>query len=281
MEIFPALVCPAKWEKLMVCTDGSAEGQNAVAASLELARACRSQVQVVQVMVPEAQAFVPNLRAVLMEEVQKNLAAIKASAAELQVPIEPIVPESQAPHTAILLEVEKSPPNLVIMGRRGKTPLSRLLMGNVTAQVIGRCPVNVLVVPLGAAVGCQRLLVASDGSPYSEAAWKLALAMAKQAGSRLLGVAVAPKKERVAEAKIILEKMLHAAKEAGLPLKMVKAVSPRGIAPETGIVQEAIKYEVDLIIMGGYGRTGLKKLFMGSTTERVIGHAPCPILVVK
>jgi nucleotide-binding universal stress UspA family protein len=38
---------------------------------------------------------------------------------------------------------------------------------------------------------------------------------------------------------------------------------------------------VDLIIMGSHGRTGLKKLLMGSVTERVIGGSPCPILVVK
>jgi hypothetical protein len=64
MEIFPALVCPTRWDKLLACTDGSAEGQNAVAVTLELAQACGSQVQVVQVLevAPEYQAA---------EEVQK------------------------------------------------------------------------------------------------------------------------------------------------------------------------------------------------------------------
>jgi nucleotide-binding universal stress UspA family protein len=33
--------------------------------------------------------------------------------------------------------------------------------------------------------------------------------------------------------------------------------------------------------MGSHGRTGLKKLLMGSATERVIGQSPCPVLVVK
>ena len=44
MEIFPVLVCPAKWDNLLVCTDGSAEGQNAVSVTLEVARACGSRV---------------------------------------------------------------------------------------------------------------------------------------------------------------------------------------------------------------------------------------------
>ena len=274
MGIFPALACPARWDKLMVCTDGSASGQNAVAVTLELAQACRSQVQVVQVLegVPEYQEAV---------EAQKNMEAIGDAAARLEVPIQPVMPQGQVPHAAIVSAAEKSRPDLVIIGRRGKTRLDRLLMGSVTAQVIGHSPGNVLVVPRGAAVGFQRLLVASDGSLASEAAWKLALAMAKQAKSQLMGVAVAPKKGDIIEAKAIIQKMLTAAKESGLSLKGVRGVSPQGVAADIGIVQEAVKNEVDLIIMGSYGRTGLQKFLMGSTTEKVIGNAPCPILVVK
>jgi len=33
--------------------------------------------------------------------------------------------------------------------------------------------------------------------------------------------------------------------------------------------------------MGSHGRTGLKRLLMGSVTEKVIGHSPCPVLVVR
>ncbi len=282
MEIVPALVCPARWDKLMVCTDGSAEGQNAVAVTLELARACHSQVYVVQVLVlvPEVQAVAANIKAFLAEEIQKNLQVIKVAAAKLEVPLQPVVPESQTPHTAIVAAAGQVCPDLVIMGRCGKSALSRLLMGNVTAQVIGHCPANVLVVPRGAAVGFQRLLIASDGSPYSEAAWNLGLAMAKQAGSQLIGVAVAPGKGEVSEAKAIIQEMLAAATRAGMPLKAIKTAVPQRVAPDVGIVQQAIANEVDLIIMGSYGR-GLKKLLMGSTTERVIGNAPCPVLVVK
>jgi len=281
MEIFPAMVCPARWDQLMVCTDGSDEGQNAVAVTLELARACHSQVQVVQVLVPEFQAVAPNLGALLLAEVQQNLEAIKVTAAALQVPLRSLLPESPTPSAAIVAAAEKLRPDLVIVGRRGKTALARLLMGNVTARVIGHSPVNVLVVPLGAMVGFQRLLVALDGSRYSEAAWKLGLAMAKQAGSQLLGVAVATRERDLKEAKAIIQKMLAAARQAGIPVKKIKGLTPLGVSPDTGIVQAAIKNEVDLIIMGSYGRTGLKKLLMGSTTEKVIGHTPCPVLVVK
>jgi nucleotide-binding universal stress UspA family protein len=280
LEIFPALVCPAQWDKLMVCTDGSDEGQNAVAITLELAQACGSQVFAVQVLevVPEFQAVAPNLRATLAKEVQKNMAEIEAAAAKLGVALKPVVTESHLAHAAIVTVAEEIRPDLIIMGRCGKTALARILMGNVTARVIGHTRQNVLVVPRGGMVGFQRILVASDGSPYSAAAWDLALAMAKQAASRLIGVAVAPEEGDIPEAKAIIHRMLTAANRARLPLK---GVCPQGVAPDEGIVQQAIKNEVDLIIMGSHGRTGLKKLLMGSVTERVIGQSPCPILVVK
>jgi nucleotide-binding universal stress UspA family protein len=279
-NIFPALVCPAPWGKLMVCTDGSDEGQNAVAVALELARACDSQVIAVQVLhvVPEFQAVAPDLPATLGKGVQENMAAIKAAADKLGVALKTVAPEGQTPHAAIVATAEKIRPDLIIMGRCGKTALARILMGNVTARVIGRSPINVLVVPRGGMVGFQRILVASDGSLYSQAAWELALAMAKQAKSRLIGVAVAPEEGDIIEAQAIMGRMLTAASLAGVPMK---GVNPQGVAPDAGIVQQAIKNEVDLIVVGSYGRTGLKKLLMGSVTERVIGGSPCPILVVK
>jgi universal stress protein A len=47
------------------------------------------------------------------------------------------------------------------------------------------------------------------------------------------------------------------------------------------IVEIAAQEKANLIVMGSHGRTGLSRLLMGSVTERVIGHAPCPVLVVK
>ena len=42
---------------------------------------------------------------------------------------------------------------------------------------------------------------------------------------------------------------------------------------------EAKAKEIDLIVMGTHGKSGLKSVLMGSVTERVIGHAPCAVLV--
>jgi nucleotide-binding universal stress UspA family protein len=48
-----------------------------------------------------------------------------------------------------------------------------------------------------------------------------------------------------------------------------------------GILDSAGSLGTDLIVMGSHGRHGLDKLLLGSTTQRVLGHAKVPVLVVQ
>ncbi len=51
--------------------------------------------------------------------------------------------------------------------------------------------------------------------------------------------------------------------------------------PWSAICKYARQAEIDLIIVSTHGRTGLRHVLIGSTAERVVQHAPCPVLVVK
>jgi nucleotide-binding universal stress UspA family protein len=51
--------------------------------------------------------------------------------------------------------------------------------------------------------------------------------------------------------------------------------------PDEAIVKAAESGGAGLIVVGSHGRTGLTKILLGSVAERVIGHAVCPVLVVK
>jgi universal stress protein A len=51
--------------------------------------------------------------------------------------------------------------------------------------------------------------------------------------------------------------------------------------PFDEIVLMAHHFNVDLIIIGSHGRGAISRLLVGSTAERVVEHAPCPVLVVK
>lgn len=52
-------------------------------------------------------------------------------------------------------------------------------------------------------------------------------------------------------------------------------------SPHWEIVRAADERNINLIIVGTHGRTGLSHLFIGSTAERVVRHAPCPVMVVR
>ena len=275
-----SLNCPGPWERLLVCTDGSEGGQHAVTQALALGRACAGKVYVLQVVkiIPELEAVAPDLRVCLEEEIERQKAAAAAAAARQGVEMEYRLLHSISPFADIVAEAEKLKPQLIIIGRYGRTSLARLFMGSIAARVIGLSPVNVLVIPREDSLAFQRLLIASDGSSYSDAALMEATAMAARAGSELLGVAVAREEGEISETREILQRMLTAANREGVSFQ---GISPQGLAADEGIIQVALENRVDLIIMGSHGRTGFKRLFMGSVTERVIGHTPCPVLVVK
>jgi nucleotide-binding universal stress UspA family protein len=275
-----APICPDKPKKLLVCTDGSENSQAALAEALNLARACGGQVYLLQVVViiPEFEAAAPDLMAKVSAEVQTELEATRAEAEKSGVALETRLTRGVSVFSAILQEAEQIQPDLIVMGRYGSTGLSRLLLGSVTARVIGHSPFKVLVIPKGAMVGFDRILVANDGSPYGQAAFQEALDLARRRGSKMFAVSVATEEGEIPRAKEIVHQMLAAANQAGLPLK---GSVPQGQPADDGIIQVAIKNEVDLIIVGSHGRTGLRRLLMGSVTERVIGQSPCPVLVVK
>jgi nucleotide-binding universal stress UspA family protein len=279
----------APFPKILVCTDGSPDSEGAITAALNLAKTTGSTVLLLEVLfylagyelqAPDTLAPpIVNMELMRAQEtaVREHLEARKTEAAKEGVTLEPRVRTGSSAYEGILEEVGESQPDLIIMGRHGYTGLTRLLMGSVTARVIGHSPCHVLVVPQGAGLDFKRLLVASDGSKFSQAAWTEALSLAKTMGSALIGVAVAASDRDIPAVTEVVRNLEAAAGEQGIALD---TMIPMG-RPEEGIVKAADFKNASLIIVGSHGRTGLKRLLMGSVAERVIGHAKCPVLVVK
>ena len=279
----------APFPKILVCTDGSPDSEGAITAALHLAKTTGSTVFVLEVLfylagyeMQSPDTLAPpmvNLELMRVQETaaQERLEARKAEAAKEGVLLTPRIRTSPSAYEGILEEAGETQPDLIIMGRHGYTGLTRLLMGSVTARVIGHSPCDVLVVPQGVSLSFERLLIASDGSPYGEAAWAEALTLARAMGSALIGVAVATSDRDIPTATGAVRNLEAAATEQGIP---VDTMIPMGRAEE-GIVKAAEFKQASLIIVGSHGRTGLKRLLMGSVAERVIGLASCPVLVVK
>lgn len=277
METTP--LCPARLENLMVCTDGSPDSQGAMAGAISLAGSCGSKIYILRVIEfnPEFEAQAPEAVARWEAKMYADLAACRREAEAADIPVEVRVRRAEAAYAGIIEEAEKVNPELIIMGRRGGSRLFRLMMGNVVARVIGLSRFNVLVVPKGVTLKFSRLLVASDGSPHSYAAWDEGLYITQRVGSELLALSVARDDSEIETAQAIVQRLETEAKLRGISLTPLVR---RG-RPYEAIVQAAKETGADVIVMGALGMTGLTSLLMGSVTERVIAHAPCAVLVVK
>jgi hypothetical protein len=245
---------------------------------------------------PEFDAIAPQLVEKKGKEVRMNLDAVQARAKNEGVDCNTVVRQGEDSYQYIVDEAMKNKSSMIVMGRRGRTGLKRLMMGSVTARVIGHAPCNVLVVPRAAQLEFTNIVVATDGSKYSVAAASEAIGLAKRNGSALTVLSVVPadidtpvdvgftvnQQELIAEKEMQeAEKNARAVKEAAQKENVsVKALIMSG-KPADAIIEIAKERRADLIVLGSHGRTGLERLLMGSVAERVIVLATCPVLVVK
>jgi nucleotide-binding universal stress UspA family protein len=51
--------------------------------------------------------------------------------------------------------------------------------------------------------------------------------------------------------------------------------------PFEKILDAAEAHRIDLIVLATHGRTGIKRLIIGNVAEKVVRHAPCPVMTVK
>ena len=275
-----AQFCPvAKLEKLLIATDRSEFSEGAIREAINFAKKCSSSLYIVSVMEtnPEYETIGANVFQKEEEEATEYLESVKTRASQDGLYCQCILLHGDEPSRLIVDAAAEKTVDMIIMGRRGRKGLMKVLMGSVTSKVIGHAPCKVLVVPRAARIEYRNLLVAADGSGHSIAAASEAIGIAKRCGSNIITVSVGNSEGELADAKTNVSRVVEMAEEEGIP---VEALTPIG-KPHDVIVETAGGRAVDLIVMGTYGETGLRKILLGSTTEKVIGHAACAVLVVK
>ena len=138
----------------------------------------------------------------------------------------------------------------------------------------------------------RRILLATDGSAPAIMATKYAIALAKTFSASLKIVFADPGEEPLDYSdKIVIldERKETRPNTAGLTIAQIYADKNKisySVEIVKGnvvkaIVRAAQDYEADLIIIGNTGRTGLKRLTLGSVTEGVVKNSPIPVLVIK
>lgn len=207
--------------------------------------------------------------------------------------VESLVCEGEPPQV-LVDTAEANKADLIALGTYGRKGLKRLLMGSVTSQVILTAPCDVLVVkkPCSKCSGrYHSLLVPFDGSESSKRALTRACELSKADGAEVSVLYVIPRYEEMMDffkteaiKKSLYreaEKIVGAAKNLASALGVqIKAVVQDGRAGDK-IVEIADTMKNDLIVVGTHGWSGMNKAIMGSTAERVIATASCPILIAK
>ncbi len=281
-----------KYRKILVAVDGSESSRNALSQAFRLAVEEQCWITVTSV-VPSYDGEIEilgvrDIRAALRKPCDDALGEAQHLAEIERVLIKTVCEEGEV-HERIVDLADAENCDLIIMGRRGLRPVERMLVGRVTARVIGHTQRDVLVVPNGTTVGWKTTILATDGSKYSMAAADRAIAFAKSYGGELkvLSVVDVPP-ELYAEAPQAVEDLIRKAK--GYVSEVKKQSDDACVIADTfvceteayqAIINLAREQKANIIILGSHGRTGLRRLLMGSVTEKVIGHAPCPVLVVK
>ena len=148
----------------------------------------------------------------------------------------------------------------------------------------------------------MRILLAIDGSPCSAPAVRAVATRPWPPGTVVrvvtvvedvypaatvsafeAGLAIAPPEATEAQqalwnsGRALVEGVAQELEQSGLRTEVVER---RG-TPATTIVDEARDWGADLILVGSHGRTGLKRVLMGSVAERVVSRAPCSVEVVR
>lgn len=190
--------------------------------------------------------------------------------------------------------------DVIVLASHGLGGVRHAVFGSTAERVARRAPCPVLTVreravrnePAAAVFDLKRILVATDLSDESKKAFPYAAALARkfEASLILLYVVPAAVPAELAHLGIVLEeeRLLEEARER-LPRFRQAELDPHLCVdlavliggPAREICDTAGKRGADLIVMATHGNTGLKHFMLGSVTENVIRHAPCPVLVVR
>jgi nucleotide-binding universal stress UspA family protein len=190
---------------------------------------------------------------------------------------------------------------LIALGTGGRGRLGSILLGTVARQVIHRADRSVLVAPLSCTVPTevQRILVAVDGSQYSQRAVEVAAETAELTGASVVvlhvchpqgprwlrhdGIARAPGLQASETAASLVDRLASEIGARGLVA--LPAVRPAGNHLTLGglardVLEAAAEYQCQMVVVGPRGRAG-RETMLGSVAFQLLHSATVPVLIAR
>lgn len=143
-------------------------------------------------------------------------------------------------------------------------------------------------------IDLQRIMVPLDFSEHARKALRYAVKLAEQFGSEIelvnvvtptiyaegIVFPVAMENLELENKKHAREQLERITRDAAVEHITWKTTVLMG-SPYDEIVRLAMERQTDLLLITTHGRTGLQHFLLGSTAERILRHAPCPVMVVR
>jgi nucleotide-binding universal stress UspA family protein len=295
---------------ILVPLDGSEMAEQAVLVAVTLARRQGAALRLVHVHVPQPAdpIYVEGLPVIddhlRTQRRHHELTYLERARDRLAAGVSASVVLLDGPPAATLADhARATAATLIVMTTHGRRGFERAWLGSVAEEVIRTCPVPVLLVSArseGAAGDFRRIVVPLDGSPLSEGILEHALHLAPLRSSAELvlidvvqrapshtwledGPIASARAEqitatRVQEAQQYLDGVARTLTAEGARVQTrVRVASDVASA----VVDATQAEEADLVALATHGRSGLKRLALGSVAERIVRETTTPILVFR
>lgn len=275
---------PAPFNRILLATEGTEFDAGAERVGIDLAASCGVPLLAVLPLVsnPEYESLAPELEEQAEAAAAAKMDKLRKAAQARGVELLGTVRLGEEPFREIVNEARERQADLIVLRRRGKRSyLANLLLGEMVHTVTGHAPCDVLIAPRTAQLWSHAIVLATDGSPHSDRATAVATAVAVRYGLPLTVVSVMEQRDRQAAedgpAKANVERALAVIRAAGA---QATGRVIAGAKPYEAIVAAAQETGADLIVIGRRGLNRMKRILVGSTSERVAGHANGPVLIV-
>lgn len=278
---------------IIIATDFSAPSDTAIRHGIDIARSTGATLRVVHVVeTPEdwtaPRSTVDRWHADCQGRLARHIEPYTAEDVDIAQEI------VDAPSVAEGLEsaADTYQADLLVVGTRGLTGIQQILLGSVAERALRTVKTHVMIArgEAPAAAGYKRILIPTDFSLPAKQALQLALALAApDARFELVHFWRAPEAALADEHSVlVIDTIATSVKERGRKLlESFQQDAPNATfssvqtSPERGIAKKLESSDYDLVVVGSYGRSKLRRWLLGSVAETTARIAPCAVAVAR